>query len=306
MAEEEKKMMEYCKAYNIHHLLELLATRVLAERPENPFQFLRDLLSSVEKHEAKKQSYDPTEIQFSSSVTTERAASSKEEVLQSRDLSDDKSKKSIKSEGTGGSKKLTVAVLGLENAGKTTLISALGGEIITQTCPTVGFAPVHFYTEEEDICLFDLGGASNFRGVWVHYYADCHGIVYVIDSAADEEGLKESLRVLKEVLSHPYMKGKPVLIVANKKDLKPCRIDTVIPEGFLEELSVSPSCVRVVATCSIMEDEQRDDGMDWLLGIISAQYDTLSARVRDDVAAEKEKKRLEREARLAAMLVEAS
>lgn len=305
MAEEENKMIEYCKAHNIHHLLELLATRLLVERPENPFQFLRDLLSSVEESESKKQSYDPTEIQFSSSMSTEKGTSSREEVLQSQDLSDDKSKKSVRGE-VAVSKKLIVAVLGLENAGKTTLISALGGDIVTQTTPTVGFAPVHFYTEEEDICLFDLGGASNFREVWVHYYADCHGLVYVVDSAADEGTIAESLRVLKEVLSHPYMQGKPTLIVANKKDLKGSRLEKVIPEGFLKGLPSGPPSFRIVATCSIVEDDQRDDGMDWLLGTIASQYETLATRVREDVAVEKEKKHKERQARLALILAEPS
>lgn len=302
MSKEEEKMMEYCKTYNIHHLLELLASRVLVERPENPFQFLRELLFSVEESEAKKQSYDPTEIRFTSSLSTEKAISTREDPSQSGESIDEKKRRSpgVPAE----TKKLTVAVLGVENAGKTSLISALGGEIITQSVPTVGFAPVHFYTEEEDICLFDLGGAANFREVWVHYYPDCHGVVYVIDSASNEASLNESLAVLKSVLSHPHIQGKPVLIVANKKDLETSRLANVLPKGFLEDLPTKCSSLRIIPTCSIAEDDERDEGMDWLIGTLTSQYDVLSARVRDDVAAEKEKKRKEREARKAAMLAE--
>lgn len=302
---EEAKRIEYCKTHNIHHLLELLATKVLVDRPENPFQYLRDLLDSVERSEKKTTKYDPTEIKFSTaadeSPSSAPALTSTEEQMKTADggvasgvADGTQQKKKVP-------KKITLATLGLNNAGKTTIISALGGEIVANTTPTVGFTPVHFHTEDYDICLFDLGGAANFRSVWVHYFPDCHGLIYVVDSASDDATLEESLKVLQETLMNPYMKEKPVLILANKKDLESSRLADILPEGFLEDILPNSTPFRVTATCGLEEDEERDEHVEWLLDCISQQYDVLGARVQRDIAQVKEEKKLAREARLAAM-----
>lgn len=93
--------------------------------------------------------------------------------------------------------KITLGMFGLDNAGKTTLLSALEGEINPNTLPTVGFTPLQFRSDNCDVCIFDLGGAANFRGIWTHYFHDCHGIIYVIDSASDAATVDLSLKVLQ-------------------------------------------------------------------------------------------------------------
>lgn len=282
MSEEEKRVA-YCKEHNIHHLLELLATKVLVERPENPFAYLRDLLTSTEESEKNKGTYDPTQIHFGAADA----------------------KAATGAGGAGGElKKITLGTFGLDNAGKTTLIAALGGEIEPNCTPTVGFSPVRFQAGDKDICIFDLGGAANFRGIWVHYYHDCHGILYVVDSAADEERTAQSLEVLRETLTHPYVAGKPLLLLANKKDLAASKREAVVPEALLAELVPPGTAHRVVATCGLQEDEELDAGVEWLLATVAEQYETLSERVKAESAAVKAENERKRQERLAALRAE--
>jgi ADP-ribosylation factor protein 1 len=63
-----------------------------------------------------------------------------------------------------------------------------------------------------------VGGRSNIRALWRHYYSGTEGIVFVIDSN-DRERLEEAGEQLKRTLSEDLLLGIPVLILANKHDL---------------------------------------------------------------------------------------
>lgn len=107
---------------------------------------------------------------------------------------------------------LTLLVIGLDNSGKSTLLGALQGEIDPFTVPTVGFStPVKKSLFGVQCVFYDLGGGARIRGVWPSYFADVHGVVYVVD-AADGPRLSESAEELKSALSHPRVMGKPVLM----------------------------------------------------------------------------------------------
>lgn len=277
-ADEQTQRIAYCKEHNLHHLFELLATKVLVDRPENPFVYLRNLLQSVDEAEKKKGTYDPTKIAAAELRSTAGAAG-----------------------GSGTLKKITLGTFGLNNAGKTTLLSALGNNIDPNVTPTVGFTPIRFQTEDYDICIFDLGGAANFRGIWVHYFHDCHGLIYVVDSAASQELLQESLQVLRDTVQHPYMQGKPLLVLTNKKDLPESRKESVLPDGFVAETLLEGTPFRCVATCGLVVDECLDSAVEWLLAEVSNNYESLQSRVEKDtihVKEEKERKRMERLAAL--------
>ncbi|KAG5489958.1 hypothetical protein JKF63_00076 [Porcisia hertigi] len=285
----------YAKQHNIHHLFELMATKVLLSRPENPFAYLRTLLKEVEESEKNKGSYDPTQIHFDNGV----GASSPK----ARCNGDSKAAAPASASTSVEKRHVTLATFGLDQAGKTCALSVLeSGEADKQYVPTVGFTPIKFPLDDYNLCIFDLGGAANFRGIWVHYYHDCHGIIYVIDSAATEDRVAESLQVLHETLQHPYVKGKPLLVLANKTDLSESRGVQVVPEGFLEEaLGDSGAAHRVLATCSIQDDPALVTGIEWLLEAVSKEYDALADRVLADSNKVKEEKARQRAARMAAI-----
>ncbi|CBZ25925.1 ADP-ribosylation factor-like protein [Leishmania mexicana MHOM/GT/2001/U1103] len=285
----------YAKRHNIHHLFELMATKVLLNRPENPFAYLRNLLKDVEESEKNRVPYDPTQVHFNNDVSA--AAPPAGDSGGSGAAAPAATPTSAKKE----KRTVTLATFGLDQAGKTCALSVLeSGEADTKYTPTIGFSPIKFPLDDYNLCVFDLGGAANFRGIWVHYYHDCFGIVYVIDSAASDERVAESLKVLHETLQHPYVKGKPLLVLANKKDLPESRGVGVVPQGFLEEAMGEPTAPhRVLATCAIEDDPTLVEGIEWLLEVVSKEYDALVKRVAKDSDEVKNEKARQRAARLA-------
>lgn len=78
--------------------------------------------------------------------------------------------------------------------------------------PTVGFAtPVRKRVAGWDVVFYDLGGGKRIRGVWPQYFADVHGVVFVVD-AADAGRLPEAAEELHAALQHPMIVGKPTLV----------------------------------------------------------------------------------------------
>lgn len=266
---EQEARVTYCKDKKVHHLFEVMATRVLLDKPQDIFGYLRDLLTNIEDSE-KKEKHDPSKIP----------------------------------DASGGKLiKITLAIFGLDNAGKTSLLSAMGGQIDTETQPTVGFTPIQFQTDKYDICIFDLGGAKNFRGIWQHYFHDCHGMIYVVD-ASDSSRLAESAAVFKDVVTHKYMQKKPVLVFANKKDkVSHGKQPESIVTDALQVESVMPTGTerKILPTCGIQEDTVLESGVEWILGTVAKNYAVLSKRVTEDTEAIKEEKKRKQQERLEAL-----
>ncbi|CAF0913986.1 unnamed protein product [Rotaria sp. Silwood1] len=114
--------------------------------------------------------------------------------------------------GTANSNKaITIAILGLDNAGKTTTARVLEKAPVDSVTPTIGYAQTEITLKNERIKLIDLGGAKTFRDAWRHYYDDAYGFVYVLDSS-EENRLGENRDVLKKLLKEEKVKGKPILM----------------------------------------------------------------------------------------------
>ncbi|XP_074243800.1 ADP-ribosylation factor-like protein 11 [Saimiri boliviensis] len=111
-----------------------------------------------------------------------------------------------------------VVMMGLDLAGKTTLLYKLKGHQLVETLPTVGFnvepleAPGHI-----SLTLWDVGGQAPLRTSWKDYLEGVDILVYVLDST-DEARLPESAAELAEVVNDPNMAGVPFLVLANKQE----------------------------------------------------------------------------------------
>ena len=115
-------------------------------------------------------------------------------------------------------KSAKILFLGLDNAGKTTLLRALKDDHVTTPLPTFHpsmFSPLateNFFSSEyltnvvsvamEELTLgnirfrtYDLGGHATARRVWKDYYADVDAIVFLVDSF-DRDRLVESKKEL--------------------------------------------------------------------------------------------------------------
>ncbi|NXD37572.1 AR13A protein, partial [Copsychus sechellarum] len=124
-------------------------------------------------------------------------------------------------------RKVTILVMGLDNAGKTSVIMdmerALPGEALPGAQPGRSLLRV----DRLEVTLLELPGAPRSRSAWRGHYGEAHGLLFVLDSA-DLARLDEARKVLSRVLSHPDVSGKPLLLLANKQDtaaaLLPCEL----------------------------------------------------------------------------------
>ena len=114
-------------------------------------------------------------------------------------------------------------ITGPSGAGKTTMLEQmkaifLGIMPASKIPPTVGLNIGRMQVNRAKLILWDLGGQTSLRAIWEKYYAEAHGLIYVVD-ASDPDRFEESRAVLQQLLSHPDLTGIPLLVFANKQDL---------------------------------------------------------------------------------------
>lgn len=156
----------------------------------------------------------------------------------------------------------SVLLLGLDNAGKTTLLEQIKSQYAShsaphepklKTVPTVGQNVSLIDLPELYLRIWDVGGQHSLRKLWQSYYSSAHAIVFVIDSTdigdADIENLakldeqeesdgrlSECKMVLEDVLNNEATEGVPVLVLANKQDREDCVEVVRIKEGLVRKV----------------------------------------------------------------------
>lgn len=96
-------------------------------------------------------------------------------------------------------KQVRILMIGLDSAGKTTILYKLKlGEIVT-TVPTIGFNVES--VEYKNICftVWDIGGQDKIRSLWRHYYQNTNGIIFVVDSS-DRERIDKARVELEKLI----------------------------------------------------------------------------------------------------------
>merc|ERR1712083_658573 len=115
-------------------------------------------------------------------------------------------------------KEARILMLGLDNAGKTTILKKMSEEDISQIQPTQGFNIKSLQHGDFKLNVWDIGGQKTIRPYWSNYFESSDALVYVIDSS-DTRRLEESGEELKELLAEEKLGSIPILIYANKQDL---------------------------------------------------------------------------------------
>lgn len=139
--------------------------------------------------------------------------------------------------GQQGSKQpeARILILGLDNAGKSTLLYKLKHDICVTTVPTIGFNVEMIEAKKNRrniaLTLWDVGGQAGMRQYWKSYHQDTAGVVFVIDSS-DTRRLGEARRELEHTLKSDHLRGRPVVIFANKQDVNGALTVTEITERF--------------------------------------------------------------------------
>nr|XP_020446331.1 ADP-ribosylation factor-like protein 13A [Monopterus albus]XP_020446340.1 ADP-ribosylation factor-like protein 13A [Monopterus albus]XP_020446346.1 ADP-ribosylation factor-like protein 13A [Monopterus albus] len=186
-------------------------------------------------------------------------------------------------------RKVTILVVGLDKAGKT---SSIKGMLRVPSCvdarPTHGCVRNELRVENYLVTLLDVGGSAESRGVWRELCGEAHGIIFVVDSS-DRQRMWEVKDVLHDLLKQPRVAGKPLLVLANKQDkMNALPGSDLIEILSLEKLVNQSHSLCHIEPCSALMDLRRWSdrktlrGLRWLLREVCLEYPELCARVAKD------------------------
>ncbi|CAL4081916.1 unnamed protein product [Meganyctiphanes norvegica] len=153
-----------------------------------------------------------------------------------------------------------VLMLGLDNAGKTTVLYKLKlGEVVS-TIPTIGFNVETVEYKNISFTVWDVGGQEKIRPLWRHYYQNTSAIIFVVDSN-DPVRLAEAREELHYLVNSEDLRDCPLLVLANKQDLP----NAVTINKMSDELQLRDQAKNwYVQATNAITSEGLYEGLDWL------------------------------------------
>jgi ADP-ribosylation factor-like protein 3 len=155
-----------------------------------------------------------------------------------------------------------IVVLGLDNSGKTSIVTRLGGDDTSDIKPTQGFNVKSLVQDQLTLNLWDIGGQKSIRPYWRNYFDHTDALIYVIDSS-DTKRMDETGIELGQLLDEEKLEGVPVLIFANKQDL----LNAATAEEIGEALNLVTINDRAwhIQPCSAKEGDGLEEGVEWVI-----------------------------------------
>ncbi|CAD5118495.1 DgyrCDS7192 [Dimorphilus gyrociliatus] len=150
------------------------------------------------------------------------------------------------------SKPCRILLLGLDNAGKTSILYKVKLKENVCTIPTIGFNVETVQPAKGlNFTVWDVGGQKRLRALWHHYYNDASGLVFVVDSN-DVERMDEAREELHSIMQDDNMRHVPVVVMANKQDLP----NALSPETIRDKLQLSEISKQwYIQACSVKTGE---------------------------------------------------
>ncbi|CAK5062095.1 unnamed protein product [Meloidogyne enterolobii] len=176
--------------------------------------------------------------------------------------------------GLFGKKEMRILMVGLDAAGKTTILYKLKlGEIVT-TIPTIGFNVETVEYRNISFTVWDVGGQDKIRPLWRHYFQNTQGflsyflsklifkgLIFVVDSN-DRERAGEAREELMRMLAEDELRDAVLLVFANKQDL-PNAMNAAEVTDKLGLHTLRNRNWYIQATCATSGDGLYE-GLDWL------------------------------------------
>jgi small GTP-binding protein len=156
---------------------------------------------------------------------------------------------------------MRILMVGLDAAGKTTILYKLKlGEIVT-TIPTIGFNVETVEYKKISFTVWDVGGQDKIRPLWRHYFQNTQGLIFVVDSN-DRERSAEAKDELSRMLQEDELRDAVLLVFANKQDLP----NAMTCAELSEKLGLNTLHGRkwyIQSTCAT-QGQGLYEGLDWL------------------------------------------
>ena len=170
------------------------------------------------------------------------------------------------------SKPVKIMMVGLDAAGKTTVLNRFKLGETTMTIPTIGFNVETIEYKNLSFTMWDIGGQKKIRALWKHYFQGNDAIIFVVDSSdrerlCDDQDDRDCVKTeLHRLLDDPELQNAALLVIANKQDL-PGAMSTSEIISTLELGSIRSRpwyCQGAVASSG----EGIYEGLDWLADTI--------------------------------------
>ncbi|KAF6838768.1 ADP-ribosylation factor family protein [Colletotrichum plurivorum] len=194
-------------------------------------------------------------------------------------------------------KEMRILMLGLDNAGKTTIVKKIMGEDVHTVSPTLGFIiktidydglarmpcpPFGFRVadggadisstsvgDRPDVDVVqsltivgDVGGQKTLRSYWRNYFEKTDALIWVVD-ATDRLRIEDCRQELHGLLQEERLSGASLLVFANKTDVNGCMDEQEILQGLQLE-SIRTHGWHILR-CSAMTGINLKEGLAWVV-----------------------------------------
>lgn len=160
-----------------------------------------------------------------------------------------------------GNEEHKIVMVGLDNAGKTTILYQLLMNEVVHTSPTIGSNVEEVVWKNLHFIMWDLGGQESLRSAWNTYYTNTEFVILVIDST-DRERLSITREELQKMLAHEELHKASILIYANKQD-----VNGAMTAGEISRLLNLTSVKKhkwQIQGCCALTGEGLYQGLEWI------------------------------------------
>ena len=177
-------------------------------------------------------------------------------------------------------KEMRLLILGLDNAGKTTVVKKLMGASIDTIEPTLGFSIQTLqHATGYTLHVWDVGGQKSLRAYWRNYFEATDGLIFVVDST-DSRRLQDCRESLCSLLAEERLAGATLLILCNKQDQTGALSEEELArllnlDALLTKFSSHPRHYKILS-CSAVTGQGLSEGLDWLVQDIASRIYLLT------------------------------
>ena len=153
-----------------------------------------------------------------------------------------------------------IVMVGLDAAGKTTVLFKLKLNDVVTTIPTIGFNVERVEYKNLKMTMWDIGGQDRLRPLWRHYYEGTDAIIFVVDSC-DRTRVPQARAEIEKMMAEPALQKAKLCVFANKQDMPNAMSASEVVEGLqLRKLTND----WYVQPTSATTGQGLYEGLDWL------------------------------------------
>lgn len=170
-----------------------------------------------------------------------------------------------------------VIIVGLDNAGKTTILYQFLMNEVVHTSPTIGSNVEEVIWKNIHFLMWDIGGQETLRSAWNTYYSNAQFVILVVDST-DRERLSITKEELCKMLNHEDLRKAAMLIFANKQDVKGSMSAAEISQ-HLNLTSIKDHPWHIQGCCALT-GEGLYQGLEWITSKLKGRWPLVWHKVK--------------------------